>query len=374
MITAQSQEMGDKSMRIKKVLSLVLILTLTLALTACGAAAPAATEAPATGAPAAEAAATAAPAATEVPATAAPTADDVQIRIGALTGPTAIGMVKLFSDADAGIAAGNYTYTLAGSADELTPLILQGELDVAAVPVNLGSVLYNKTTGGVEMACVNTLGVLYIVEKGGESIQSMADLKGHTIYATGKGSTPEYTLRYLLTQNGLDPDKDVTLEWKSEPAEVVSLMSTEETAVAMLPQPYVTVALNTLGESARVALSLNDEWTALDNGTMLITAGLLVQRSFAEAHPAALAAFLTEYEDSIAWVNGNVEDAAALCEQYGIVKAAVAKTAIPACNVTYIAGADMKTALSGFLDVLFRQNPTAVGGALPADDFYYGCE
>ena len=354
----------------KKITALLLAALLLLALAGCGAPAACRCEAPAVSIPgAATAEPTAAP--TAEPAAAA-SAEPVAVRLGALTGPTAMGMVKLFSDADAGTAKNAYTYTLAGSADELTPLLLQGEVDIAAVPANLASVLYNKTSGGVEMLAVNTLGVLYIVEKGGKTVTGFGDLKGQTIYATGKGSTPEYFLRYLLTENGLDPDKDVTIEWKSEPAEVVTLMSTLDHAVAMLPQPYVTVAQSKLGDSLSVALSLSDAWDALGNGSRCITAGVIVRREFAEAHPEAVDAFLAEYAASVAWVNGNPADAGALCEQYGIVKAAVAEKAIPYCNIVCITGAEMKTALSGCLEVLYGQNPAAVGGALPGDDFWYG--
>jgi NitT/TauT family transport system substrate-binding protein len=341
---------------------------LTLLLAGCGSAGSESSAAPAETANAATPAPTAATAPTDTP---APSEEPVTIRLGGLKGPTSIGMVKLLSDNDRGLTANRYEYTLAGSADELTPKLLQGEMDIAAVPVNLGSVLWNNTKGAVEMLAVNTLGVVYIVEKGGEQIQSAADLKGMTIYATGKGSTPEYALNYLLAQSGLDPAKDVTMEWKSEPPEVVAQMSTMDHAVAMLPQPYVTVAQTQL-QGLRVAVDMTQAWDALDNGSMFITAGLIVRRAFAEQYPQQLAAFLQEYQASTEYVNGNVPEAAVLVEQFGIVKAAVAEKAIPACNITYIAGSEMKTALQGYLQILFDQNPKAVGGALPGDDFYYG--
>ncbi len=353
----------------KRFLTIMLTLSLlTLLLAGCGSAGSESSAAPAETANAATPAPTAATAPTDTP---APSEEPVTIRLGGLKGPTSIGMVKLLSDNDRGLTANRYEYTLAGSADELTPKLLQGEMDIAAVPVNLGSVLWNNTKGAVEMLAVNTLGVVYIVEKGGEQIQSAADLKGMTIYATGKGSTPEYALNYLLAQSGLDPAKDVTMEWKSEPPEVVAQMSTMDHAVAMLPQPYVTVAQTQL-QGLRVAVDMTQAWDALDNGSMFITAGLIVRRAFAEQYPQQLAAFLQEYQASTEYVNGNVPEAAVLVEQFGIVKAAVAEKAIPACNITYIAGSEMKTALQGYLQILFDQNPKAVGGALPGDDFYYG--
>ena len=291
------------------------------------------------------------------------------VSVGALTGPTAMGMVKLLEDGKEA-----YEPTILGAADELVPLILQGEIDIASVPANLASTLYNKTQGGVTVLAVNVLGVLYIGEYNTEDLNTLADLKGKTIYATGKGSTPEYFLRYVLTQNGMDPDKDVTIQWKSEPSEVVALLNAEQKGIAMLPQPYVTAAAAQLGEGFRVALSLSDEWAALDNGTLCTTAVVMARKEFLEQNPEAVEQFLSELEASVAWVNENVEDAAQLCGDYGIIKAPVAQKAIPQCNLVCLTGAEMKEALSGCLGVIFDQNPKAVGGQLPGDDFYYEAE
>ncbi|MDO4650700.1 MAG: ABC transporter substrate-binding protein [Eubacteriales bacterium] len=306
---------------------------------------------------------------TLVPCTAAMAEDAVTIRLGGLKGATSMGMVKLLDDAENGLTESKIDYTMATAADELTPLLLKGEMDIVAVPANLGSVLYNNSEGKVQFAAINTLGLIYITEKGGESVQSIADLKGKTIYATGKGSTPEFALKYLLSQNGLDPEADVTIEWKSEPTEVVATMASEDEAIAMIPQPFVTVA-QTQVEGLRVALDLTAEWEALDNGSKFITAGLVVRKDFAEENPEALNTFLSEYEASTTFVNENVEDAAQLIEKYDIVKAPIAEKALPFCNITYIDGEEMKTALEGYLAVLFEQNPKAVGGALPGEDFY----
>lgn len=295
--------------------------------------------------------------------------EPADIRIAGLKGPTSMGMVKLMEDAENGEAANNYTFTIAGSADEVTPKLIQGEFDIAAVPANLASVLYNNTEGAVKLLAVNTLGVIYIVEKG-DSVQSLADLKGKTIYATGKGSTPEYALNYILSENGIDPAADVTVEWKTEPTEVVQLLAQSENAVAMLPQPYVTVA-QTQVEGLRVAVDLNQAWSELDNGSLFLTGVLVVRADFAEQYPDQLAAFLQEYQTSTEWVNANVPEAAQLVEKFDIVKAAVAEKAIPYCNITYLAGDEMKTAMAGYLQVLFDQNEKSVGGKLPGDDFYY---
>lgn len=301
---------------------------------------------------------------------AAPAEEPTTIRLGGLKGPTSMGMVKLLDDAEQGITRNTYDFTMAGSADELTPKLLQGELDILAVPANLGAILYNNTQGQVQMLAINTLGVIYVVEKGEPTVTSIEDLKGKTIYATGKGSTPEYALGFLLSQHGMTMD-DVNVEFKSEPTEVVAAMAAQETAIAMLPQPFVTVAQTQI-ENLSVVLDLTEEWDKLDVDSMFITAGLIVRKEFAEKYPQQLAAFLEEYEASTQYVNGNVTEAAALVEKYDIVKAAVAEKAIPYCNIVCITGQEMKTATQGYFETLMEQNPQSVGGTLPGDDFY--CE
>ena len=334
----------------KKILALLLALTLTAALCAgCGSTSEETTT---------------------TDDTAATQEEDVTIRLGGLKGPTSMGMVKLLADNDAGTTTNSYEFTMAGSADELTPKLLQGELDILAVPVNLGSVLYNNSEGSVQLLAVNTLGVIYLVEKGGQTVTDWASLKGQTVYATGKGSTPEYALNSLLEKNGLDPAADVTIEWKSEPAEIVAQMAAQDHVIALMPQPFVTVAQSKFSDLT-VALDLTAEWDKLDNGSQLITAGLVVRKEFAEAHPQAVADFLAEYAASTAYVNENVTEAAQLVEQYDIVEADVAEKAIPACNIVCITGQEMMTSVQGYLQVLFDQNPQAVGGSLPGDDFYY---
>lgn len=295
--------------------------------------------------------------------------EPIDINIGGMTGPTSMGMVKIMETAEAGNAKNNYNFTIVGSADEITPKLIKGELDIAAVPANLASVLYNNTEKKIKLLAVNTLGVVYIVEKGNQ-IEDFADLKGKTIYATGKGSTPEYTLRYLLSEHGIDPDKDVKIEWKAEPNEVVALFKNSDSGIAMMPQPYVTIA-QTQVEGLRIAINLTDVWDKLDNGSALITGVVVVRSEFAEAHPQQLAAFLDEYKESIAYVNANVAEAAQLIEKFNIFKAAIAQKAIPYCNIAFMEGEEMKNSVGGYLSVLHSQNPKAVGGSIPEDDFYY---
>lgn len=294
---------------------------------------------------------------------------NLSVRIAGLKGPTSMGLVKLMEENEANTSNNSYEFTIAGSADEITPKLIRGEFDIAAVPANLASVLYNNTNGEIQLLAINTLGVIYIVEKGTD-ITSLEQLKGQTIYATGKGSTPEYALRYILSQNGIDPDKDVTLEFKSEPTEVVALLKTSESGVAMLPQPYVTVAGNNV-EGLKVAIDLTEEWDKLDNGSKLLTGTLVVRKAFAQEHPEIIANFLVEYQASTEYINDNVKEASLLVEKYGIVNASIAEKAIPYCNITFLAGSDMKTPMNGYLQTLFDQKPAAIGGALPDDNFYY---
>ena len=300
--------------------------------------------------------------------------EPADVEVMALKGPTAMGMVKFMDDVDSGsVTSENYNFSIAASADEVTPKLVQGETDIAAVPANLASVLYNKTQGQVEVLAVNTLGVLYIVENG-DTVQSVEDLRGKTIYASGKGSTPEYALEYVLSANGIDPETDVTIEWKSEHSECVAAITSSENGIAMLPQPFVTTA-ETQNPSIRTALDLTEEWDKAqetgENNSALITGVVVARADFAEENPEAVEDFMTRYQESVDYVNSNTEAAAELVGKYDIVTAEVAKTALPECNIVFMEGEEMKEKLSGSLEVLKGQNPEAVGGEVPGDDFYY---
>lgn len=290
--------------------------------------------------------------------------DETVIRIGGLTGPTSMGMVKLMENTE------DYEFTLSADSTAFVSGLAKGDIDIAAVPANLASVIYNNTDGAVRILAVNTLGVLYIVERG-DTVQSLADLKGKTIYATGAGAAPEYALRYLLSENGMDADNDVTVQWCADTTEALSYITNDANAVAMLPQPFVTAAQMQV-QDLRVAVDLNAEWDKLDNGSAMVTGVLVVRKEFAEEHPQALQEFMEEYEASVDFVLNNTEEAAELIGQFEIVKTPVALKALPYCNITFIAGKDMKTAMEGYLNVLYGMNPASVGGALPESDFYYG--
>ena len=289
-----------------------------------------------------------------------------QYSIAALKGPTAMGLAKMMRDHENDDA---YAFTIAASADAVTPALLKGEIDMACIPANLAAVLYNKTEGAIEVLAVNTLGVLYIVENG-DALQSIDDLRGQTIVAAGKGSTPEYTLRYLLRENGIDPNRDITIDWKSEHAECVAALAAGQATIALLPQPFVTAAQSKI-EGLRMAIDLNEVWNALDNGSALITGVIVARRQAVEENPEAARAFLREYAESVAWTNENAADAAAIIGEYGIVDAPIAERALPHCNIVCITGAELSEKLRGYLQVLYNADPAAIGGAMPDDDFYF---
>lgn len=294
----------------------------------------------------------------------------VKVDIAALKGPTAMGMVKLMSDSENGLNSdGNeYSFILEGAVDAVTPKLVKGEVDISAIPANLASVLYNNTGSQIQVLAINTLGVLYIAEKG-DTIKSVEDLRGRTIYASGKGATPEYALMYILEQNGLKVGKDVFIEWRSEHAECVAALLASENAVAMLPQPFLTTALMN-NPDVRVALDLNTLWYE-KMGSELITGVVAARKDFVENNEAAVRAFLDSYEQSVEFVNSNNAEAAKLIGDYGIIAEKVALKALPGCNITFISGERMQQALSNYLEVLYEQNPASVGGKVPEEGFYF---
>lgn len=290
------------------------------------------------------------------------------VRLMGLSGPTTMGMAKLLAENDKFNTQNNYDFELVAEPAAVTAALAKGEVDIAAVPANLASVVYNNTNGGIRVIAVNTLGVLYIVETG-ETINSLADLKGKTIYATGKGSVPELTLNYLLKSNGIDPVNDLTIEYKTDPAEVAAIMAQGD-AIAMLQQPFLTAA-SAKNENIRIAVDITEEWNNTVKDSTLVTGVAVVRTEFLDENPQAVADFLTEYQASINYVNENIEDSAQLIGTLGIVPAEIAVKAIPYCNLSFIEGDDMKNAVSGFLNSLYSQDPSSVGGKLPDDNFYY---
>lgn len=294
--------------------------------------------------------------------------DDVVIRVASLKGPTSIGLVKLWQDAEENKANANYEFTMATAADEILPLVLKGDLDIALVPANTAANLYQKSNGAVAVIDINTLGVLYMVS-GDDSIKSVDDLTNKTIYLTGKGTTPDLALQYLLETHNIQLS-DVTIEYKSEATEVAVALSENPDAVGLLPMPFV-IAACAQNEKLQIVLDVNAQWENANDGKGLVTGITIVRKAFLEEHPDAVDAFLTDHKNSAEYVNANVEEAAELVVKSGIVeKAPVAQKAIPKCNITCITGEEMKEMLSDYLDILEKQDASFIGGAVPGDDFY----
>lgn len=290
--------------------------------------------------------------------------DDTEIRIAALKGPTRMGMVKLADKQN----YPNYTVSIEASPDALNPRIISGEVDVAAVPVNLASVLYNKLDGDISVLAVSTLGVLYVVEAGSE-VNSVADLAGKTVYATGQGATPEYILNYLLDKNGVAGSVEVN--YVGEHAALATMLADGSAEIGMLPEPNVTSTLAG-NDNLRIALNLTEEWNKVCS-TELVQGVVIARKSFVNEHPEAIEQFLREYEKSSAFVNENIDEAAKLIVDAGILgNVEIAKKAIPNCNISFSKGEAMHKAVEGMLAVLFEANTKSIGGKLPDKDFYYG--
>lgn len=298
-------------------------------------------------------------------------ASGAAVRVGSLKGPTSMGLAELMDRAEKGETENDYTFTMAGKADELVGSIANGDLDIVLVPANVASILYAKTQGNVNVIDINTLGVLYVVASD-DSISSMEDLKGKTLYMTGKGTTPEYVMNYLLSENGLT-DGDVTLEFKSEAAEVASVLKEDPSAVGVLPQPFATAAC-IQNEALKPVLDLTEQWNLLnkENKSQLVTGVTIVRSDFLKENEEAVKLFMEDHKASAAYTSEHLDEAAEMVAALGIVeKAPIAKKAMPACNIVCITGEEMKSALSGYLSVLEATDAKSIGGQLPGDDFYY---
>lgn len=292
----------------------------------------------------------------------------VSMRVAGLAGPTGIGMVNLMKSQNDKIAKNDYTFSVVSDPTEIVAGMTNNSYDIAACPINLAATLYNKLQGNIQVLSVNTKGVLYILENG-NTINSLADLAGKKLYATGQGSTPEYILNYLLEKNNI-ADK-VTVEYVASHDELATLAASGKATISMLPEPKVTAATSKNAD-LRIALNLTEEFEKI-SGKTLIQGVVIAKKDFVEKNPEAVKMFLKEYEASINAANNDIETTAALCEQYGIIpKAPVAKKAIPNCNIAYIDGADMKASVSANLQIFFDANPKSIGGKLPGDDFYFG--
>jgi NitT/TauT family transport system substrate-binding protein len=295
----------------------------------------------------------------------------IPFTVATLKGPTGMGMVKLMDEVDKGENKMGASFSITGVPDELVGKIINDEIDFACLPTNLAAVLYNKTGGKIQLAAVNTMGVLYMVEVGDE-INSISDLKGKKIFANGQGSTPEFVLRYLLEKNDINPDEDVELNFSLQHSELATATAAGDVNLALLPQPHVTVA-TMQNKDARIALDLTKEWENIEgNDSELAMGCIVVKKEFAEKNPEVVEEFLNSYKQSVEWVNANNKDAAELIAKYGILpKAPIAEKALPNCNIVYREAEEAKQTLNGFYKILFDFNPKSLGGKLPDEGFYY---
>ncbi|MHC1721024.1 MAG: ABC transporter substrate-binding protein [Clostridiaceae bacterium] len=289
-----------------------------------------------------------------------------KLKIAALKGPTGMGLVKLMEDNQ-----DLYEITLYDSPDQLISKIVTGEVDGAAVPSNLAPILYAKTQKKIQLTSVTTLGILYIVENG-NTIKSIADLKGKTILASGKGGTPEYALNYILEKNGLKPDVDVTIEYKSEHADVAAAVASGEAKIAVLPEPFVTTTKSKVANLS-VPVDLTKEWEKVGGGdSKLIMGAFVMQKDTLDNKKSDVKKFLQKYEASVKYVNENPKEASELIAKHAILpNAKIAETAIPKSNIVFISAQDAKKSLTGFFTVLMNSNPKSIGGSLPDENFYY---
>ena len=287
----------------------------------------------------------------------------VTVNIGVLKGPTGMSAAWLMDQNDQKLSANEYNFTVAGTPDAITGQLINGDMDIAALPTNAISALYNKTEGKISVLGVNALGVLYILENG-NSINSVSDLAGKTVLASGKGSTAEYVLNYILEKNGVIAE----IVWAAEHSEAATLALKGDYDIIMLPEPFVT-NVTAKSDAFRVALDLTEEWEALGSGELTM-GGIAVRTAFLEEHPDAVKAFVDEYGKSVAFTNSQPEDAAKLIAKYEIAAEEVAKNAIPRCNIVWLHGKDYKAVLENFLGVVYDANPAGIGGKMPGDDFY----
>ena len=291
-----------------------------------------------------------------------------EVRFGVLKGPTGIGASYLLSQNEEGKTENKYSVTILAEATDMIGQDAAGQLDIAAIPTNAAASLYNKTNGEVRLAALNTAGVLYVLTKD-NGIKNVSELKGRTIYAVGQGSNPEYVLRFILSGNGIDPDKDVEIVFMDS-AELTTRAATGTIDVCMLPVPAVTTVLMK-NSDMHIALDMTKEWDSLNTGSILTMGCVVVRADYVKEHPIEVLAFLRDYEKSIEYTKNNVAEAAELCAKYGIVPSAqVAKKAIPDSSLIFISGDDIKPALEGYLRILFDSNPKSIGGKMPGDDFY----
>lgn len=289
----------------------------------------------------------------------------VKTKVAALNGPTGLGLAKLAADR-------TYAYEVEYFSDpqEIVPLLTKGEVDIAALPVNLAANLYQKTNGGIQILSVNTLGVLYCLQKG-DSIKSFDDLKGKTIYATGQGSTPEYIINYVLSEKGIVPGKDVTIEYKTAHNELATLAIEGKVDLCILPEPFATKVLASNEEYKRL-IDFTKSWGEV-NEARLVQGVIVARTDYIKENPDIINEFMGFNEVSVNYLSANLENASVFLAENGYFDTTeLAYATLPGCNIVFMEGEEMKTAVKAMFEVLYAADPSSVGGAIPDDGIYYG--
>ena len=295
----------------------------------------------------------------------------INVNIAVLKGPSGLGALKLIDDSKGDYLSNNYNVSVRTDPSQIVAELSNGEMDIAALPTNLASTLYNKSSGDIQIVTLNTLGVLYVLADESENVNNVSDLKNKILYVSGQGSVPEYAMDFILSSNGLSPNSDVNIEYKTEHSELASLMISGQCKIGLLPEPFVT-QVKSKNPNIKISVDLTREWdNIVKNDSSLAMGCIVVRKNFAENNKEALNKFLNEYKKSVEFTNNNIEEVSVLSETYDIMPRDIARLAIPNCNIVYIDGEEMRSKTKGFLDTLFKFDPKSVGGKTPGEDFYY---
>ena len=292
--------------------------------------------------------------------------DDVTLNVTVLNGTTGFGAAALISDASDGRTELNYNFTVETDASNVTAGLINGSIDIAALPTNAAAALYNKTNGKIKIAAVNTLGVLYLMTNSESvTVNSISDLDGKTVYCPAQN--PAFIFQAICDANDLEVTIDTSY---TQPADLRAALVSGKIDIAVLPEPMVTIA-KSANQDLTVALDLTEEWEKAYGENTLMQGCIVVRTEWAETHPKELEEFLSEYKASIEFTNESPKEASEMIVAAGIfAKAPVAEKAIPKCNIVYIDGEEMATALAVFFEKLYEVNPAAVGGNLPDSRIY----
>lgn len=292
---------------------------------------------------------------------------ELEINVTVLNGTTGFGAAKMINDTKNGNSELNYNFAVDTNPANINAGLINGSIDIAALPTNAAAALYKKSGGAIRIAAVNTLGVLYLMTNG-EEVTSIADLKGKTVYCPA--NNPAYIFEAILKANSLKVGEDVTLQTLTEPADVQKALASGEAKIAVLPEPLASAA-RVANKDLKTPLDLTAEWEKAYGENTLMQGCIVVRTEWAEAHPKELEKFLEDYKASIDFTNESPKEASEMIVAAGIfAKAPVAEKAIPKCNIVYIDGSEMAEALSVFFTKLHAVNPAAVGGAVPDSNIY----